>query len=94
MALAFEFSVMHGDCPAADSERAIAHFADVGLPVSLSQVPGELPGAEGLLDLMTQDKKMERGKMTLILAHAIGDAYVARNVDMPTLAAFLKRKRN
>lgn len=94
MALAFEYSVMHGDCASEDADRAIAHFANVGLPVSLSQIPGELPDGDGLLDLMTQDKKMQRGTMTLILAHAIGDAYVARNVDMPTLAAFLKRKRN
>ena len=94
MALAFEYSVEHGDCGSADAERAIAHFASVGLPVTLSQVPGDLPGADGLLELMTQDKKMERGAMTLILAHGIGNAYVARNVDMAALAAFLKRKRN
>ncbi|MCC0016673.1 MAG: 3-dehydroquinate synthase [Rhodobiaceae bacterium] len=91
IALAFTYSVEHGTCPPQDAARAIVHLESVGLPTRLSQVPGELPDAGGLLDLMKQDKKMSRGAMTLILARRIGDAYVARNVDMALIGDFLKR---
>jgi len=38
---------------------------------------------------MAQDKKAEAGALTLVLVRALGDAFVARSVDGPTLRAFL-----
>jgi 3-dehydroquinate synthase len=38
---------------------------------------------------MMQDKKAEAGRLTLVLARAIGKAFVARNVDRETLHKFL-----
>ncbi|MFN0264792.1 3-dehydroquinate synthase [Tepidamorphus sp. 3E244] len=92
MALAFDFSVETAGCPPDDAARAILHFRQAGLPVDISQVPGQLPDADGILSLMWQDKKVQRGAMNLVLARAIGDAYVAKNVDPDTLLDFLKRK--
>ena len=92
MALAFDYSVAHGDCPAGDAERATAHLAAVGLPTTLAQVSGGLPDAAGLVDLMGQDKKVTRGALTLILAHRVGEAYVARDIDPAQLTRFLEGK--
>jgi 3-dehydroquinate synthase len=38
---------------------------------------------------MLHDKKMAAGTLPFILAHAIGDAYVDRSVDLADIAAFL-----
>jgi 3-dehydroquinate synthase len=81
MVLAFKLSAKLKLCKQADVERLVKHLASVGLPVKLSQIPGALPGADGLLDLMSQDKKVQRGKLVFILAKGIGKAFIAKDVD-------------
>jgi 3-dehydroquinate synthase len=81
MVLAFKLSTKLKLCKQADADRVIKHLASVGLPVKLSQIPGALPGADGLLDLMSQDKKVQRGKLVFILAKGIGKAFIAKDVD-------------
>jgi 3-dehydroquinate synthase len=92
MTLALAFSARRGLLPAADAERAARHLAAVGLPNHLSAIPGELPGADRLMELMAQDKKVKRGKLTLILARRIGEAFVAPDVDQADVRAFLAEK--
>jgi 3-dehydroquinate synthase len=92
MVLAFSFSARLGLMPAADAERAAAHLAAVGLPIHLSDVPGGLPGLDRLMELMAQDKKVRRGRLTFILARGIGGAYVAPDVDPAEVRAFLADK--
>jgi 3-dehydroquinate synthase len=79
--LAFKLSEKLKLCKPADAKRVIKHLASVGLPVKLSQIPGALPGADGLLSLMAQDKKVQRGKLVFILAKGIGKALIAKDVD-------------
>jgi 3-dehydroquinate synthase len=38
---------------------------------------------------MAGDKKAEGGRLTLILARAVGDAFTDKNVDAETVRAFL-----
>jgi 3-dehydroquinate synthase len=38
---------------------------------------------------MAQDKKAEGGRLTFILARAIGDAFVAKDVDAEAVRRFL-----
>src|SRR6202021_79630 len=61
MVLAFEFSARRGLLPAAEAERAARHLAAVGLPTHLSTVASLLPDADRLMDLIAQDKKVQRG---------------------------------
>ncbi len=81
MVLAFQLSARLGICPKADAERVEAHLAAVGLPIKLSQIPGALPDASGLLELMGQDKKVRRGVLVFILARGIGKAFVEPKVE-------------
>ena len=92
MVLAFRFSEHLGKCPTGRAERVRKHLKSVGLPVDLGEIPGELPGAETLLDIMHQDKKAQLGKLTFILARDIGDTYIARDVDKTTVLDFLKQE--
>jgi 3-dehydroquinate synthase len=59
------------------------------LPTRLSDIAGELPGPDRLLELMAQDKKVRRGKLTLILARGIGAAFIAPDVDQAEIRSFL-----
>jgi 3-dehydroquinate synthase len=92
MVLAFEFSARRGLLPAAEAERVARHLAAVGLPTHLSAVAGFLPDANQLMNLIAQDKKVQRGRLTFILARGIGQAFVAPDVDAAQVRAFLVEK--
>jgi len=92
MSLAFDFSAARGLLPQADAERVKHHLGKVGLPTHISDVPGGVPGVDVLMDLMAQDKKVRRGRLTFILVRGIGQAFVAPDVDAAEVRAFLARK--
>jgi 3-dehydroquinate synthase len=92
MALAFEFSARRGLIPQAQAERAIRHLAAVGLPTHVMDIPGAQPGLDTLMDLIAQDKKVQRGRLTFILARGIGQAFVTRDVEASEVRAFLQEK--
>ncbi len=92
IALAFEFSAHLGVMAPDRAARAMRHLASAGLPVRLADVAGGVPNADRLIDLMAQDKKVKRGKLTFILLRDIGAAYVAPDVDPARLRAFLTEK--
>jgi len=88
-ALAFELSARMGLCPQEEPSRVRAHLRDMRMKVDLSDIEGELPDADGLIRLMTQDKKVEAGRMRFVLARRIGEAFVTADVDPDTLRAVL-----
>jgi 3-dehydroquinate synthase len=90
--LAFEFSARKGLIAAADAERVRVHLAAVGLPTYLKDIAGGSPGVDELMDLIAQDKKVKRGKLTFILVRGIGQAFVANDVDAAEVRAFLAEK--
>jgi 3-dehydroquinate synthase len=92
MALAFEFSAGKGLIAAAEAARARAHLAAVGLPTHLKDIPGAAPDVDELMDLIAQDKKVKRGKLTFILVRGIGQAFIADDVDAAEVRAFLAGK--
>jgi 3-dehydroquinate synthase len=92
MALAFSFSARLGLMPPEAADRVTRHLAEVGLPTHPSAIPGERPGIDRLMDLMAQDKKVSRGKLTFILARGIGQSFVAPDVDPAEVRAFMVEK--
>ena len=76
MALAFQLSVELGLCDRQDAERLIRHLKSVGLPTAIADIPGARPNVEALLGHMAQDKKVKDGKLTFVLVHGIGKAFV------------------
>jgi 3-dehydroquinate synthase len=91
-ALAFEFSARLGLIAPAQAARATRHLAGAGLPVTLGEFAGGPPDADLLMDLMAQDKKVKRGRLTFILLRDIGKAYIAPDVDPAQVRAFLAEK--
>jgi 3-dehydroquinate synthase len=93
MVLAHAFSARLGLAPSQDTGRIAAHLHAAGLPTRLSDIPGELPPTPVLMEAIGQDKKVVRGALTFILTRGIGQAFIERNVDAATVAAFLQEKR-
>jgi 3-dehydroquinate synthase len=92
MVLAHEFSVKLGYAPPEDTARVIHHLKDVGLPTEIGNIPGTPASAERLMELIQQDKKVSRGKLTFILTRGIGKAFIAPNVPAIDVADFLSHK--
>jgi len=93
MAQAFRFSERQKLCAQGTAARVEAHLRSVGLPTRLSDVPGDLPGPEKLLDIMRQDKKAVAGKLTFILVRGIGEAFITRDVAEEDVIAFLAEEQ-
>jgi len=91
-ALAFRFSATQGLCTTLDARRAAASLAAAGLPTALSDVPGHPFDAKRLIRHMSQDKKAEGGSLTFILARSLGDAFVAKDVDVRAVREFLQEE--
>nr|WP_235971312.1 3-dehydroquinate synthase [Palleronia pontilimi] len=89
-ALAFELSARMGLCAQEDPSRVRAHLAAMGMRKDLSDIPGDLPGADALIELMAQDKKVVDGQLRMILARGIGDAFVTGDVPPAVLRDVLR----
>ncbi|MCC1491817.1 3-dehydroquinate synthase [Cognatishimia sp. F0-27] len=79
-ALAFELSARLGLCPQEEPSRVRAHLKAMGMKTDLADIPGDLPAADALLDLMGQDKKVIDGRLRFVLARGIGQAFVTSDV--------------
>ena len=89
---AFEFSTRLGLLSTNDAGRVAHHLAAVGLPTHLRDVPALPANADALMELIAQDKKVKRGKLTFILVRGIGNAFVAPDIDPAQVHAFLEQK--
>jgi 3-dehydroquinate synthase len=88
----FRFSRDLGLCSGQDAARVEAHLKVVGLPTCMRDIPSFDATAEDVLAAMRQDKKVDRGRLTFILARGIGESFVARDVDEASVLAFLARE--
>ncbi|SHE91844.1 3-dehydroquinate synthase [Ruegeria intermedia] len=89
-ALAFELSARLGLCSQEDPSRVRAHLRAMGMKTDLADIPGDLPGAEALVDLMAQDKKVVDGQLRFILARGIGQAFVTSDVPRDAVLSVLE----
>ncbi len=81
MICAFELSRRMGLCPADDVERVRRHFETIGLPVDISQLGRTAFDPERLMQAMAKDKKVHQGRLTYVLVHGIGQAFLHDHVD-------------
>jgi shikimate kinase/3-dehydroquinate synthase len=90
MVCAFRFSARRGLCGDQDLARVEAHLEEVGLPIRMAGIPGWNAGPEAILDAMYQDKKVAHGALAFILARAIGDCFIEKNVEASEILGFLQ----
>ena len=91
MVLAAHFSAAQGLMTAQDAERIAAHIRGVGLPATLGALGMDCDGRK-LAGHMLHDKKMDAGTLPFLLMRGIGQTFLAKNVDLNDVAAFLDRE--
>ena len=88
MVLAARFSARRDLISLADAEKVTDALARAGLPTEISALGLDCDGAV-LADHMRHDKKAGGGTVPFILLRALGEAYVARDVELADVAAFM-----
>ena len=89
MDMAFEFSARQGLCPSQDAQKVKDHLKSLSMPTR-ADVGHLLSDPNALLTHMRQDKKNEGGQITLILAHGIGQSFIAKGISEADLLAYLQ----
>ncbi len=88
MVLAARYSARRGLISDDDAERVTGAIDAAGLPAEIAALELDCDGA-ALVDHMRHDKKMDAGTLPFILLRGIGDAFLAHDVDLADVAAFL-----
>ena len=88
MVLAARYSVRRGLMDVSDAARITAHFDATGLPHRISALGLNCDG-HALTGHMLHDKKMDAGTLAFTLMRGIGSAFVAKDVELADVAAFL-----
>lgn len=92
MVMAYELSENMGLCSRDDVSRVEAHLGSLGLMTSPSAImPALSTSVDELIAIMQRDKKAKDGKMTFILAEAIGRAAVRSDVPDELVRAVLAK---
>jgi shikimate kinase/3-dehydroquinate synthase len=89
-ACAFRFSNAQGLCSGQEAQRVVRHLDTVGFRTRIADIPGWKADANAIVDAMFQDKKVQRGALTLILARGIGQSFIAKNVAAAGVRSFLE----
>ncbi len=89
MALAMRYSVRRGVCAQADAERAERLLQALGLETRIGKLAGGPYVAGELVAHMAHDKKARQGRLTLVLARGIGEAFIAPDADAGDIEEFL-----
>ena len=80
MVYASKFSSNIGILKKDECNEIINLISDIGLPISINDIKGEITKEE-ILNLMMFDKKRVNQKNTLILLNKIGEAFINNNVS-------------
>ena len=89
---AFNFSVARGLATRQDAMRVEQHLRKAGLPTHIRDIPGWNEGPDAVVEAMLQDKKVSRGQLTFILAHGIGQSFIAKGIETADVRAFLNEE--
>ena len=74
--------------PQQHATRVATHIANMGLPASLDAL-GLACDGRTLTGHMLHDKKMDAGTLPFLLMRGIGQTFLAKDVDLNDVAAFL-----
>ncbi len=88
MVLAARYSARRGLIAGSEAERVADALARAGLPTEIAALGLDSDGAT-LAHHMRNDKKAEATTVPFILLRSIGEAFVARDVELADIAAFM-----
>jgi 3-dehydroquinate synthase len=88
MVLAARYSARAGLMGADDASKVATAVSAAGLPVEVASLGLNCRGAT-LVEHMLHDKKMDAGTLPFVLLRGIGEAFLARDIDLADIARFL-----
>lgn len=88
MVLAARYSARRGLIGDEDADRVTAAVDVAGLPAEIAALGLDCDGG-ALVEHMRHDKKMDAGTLPFVLLRGIGEAFLARDVELADVAAFL-----
>ncbi len=88
MVLAARYSARRGLINGDEAERVAQAVAGSGLPSEIDGLDLDADGRK-LADHMLHDKKMDAGALPFVLLRGIGEAFLAQDVELADVAAFL-----
>jgi 3-dehydroquinate synthase len=91
MVLAARYSARRGLMPRASAEHIASHFAAIGMKSELSALRLDCDGRD-LTQHMLHDKKMDAGTLPFLLMRGIGETFLAKDVELDDVAAFLEEE--
>ncbi|MFN3213161.1 MAG: 3-dehydroquinate synthase [Henriciella sp.] len=92
MALALRYSARLGLISASDAQHGVQLIQDSGLETNLPSLAGGPYEAGQLVEAMRQDKKARGGKVPLILAKGLGQAFIYPDADLSDVQDFLQEE--
>ena len=92
MVLALRYSARIGLMDVADAEAAAGVIAASGLTANLGALAGGPYVANALVSAMQQDKKARAGRVPLILAKGLGEAFIYPDADLSDVQVFLQEE--
>lgn len=88
MVLAARFSARRGLMPQASAAHIASHLASLDMPSEIAALGLNCDG-QTLVGHMLHDKKMDAGSLPFVLMKGIGQAFLAKDVALTEVAAFL-----
>ena len=92
MALALRYSARLNLMTTEDAEQGVTLIQASGLETELQKLPGGPYEAGALVEAMRQDKKARGGKVPLILAKGLGQAFIYPDADLSDVQGFLQEE--
>jgi len=90
--MAFKFSSKYSFCSRSDTERVIDIFKKSKLPTSLRDIPDLSITTLTMVEKFKYDKKTRNNKLTFILNHQIGEAFIKHDVNVNELIEFINEE--
>lgn len=91
MVLAARYSARRGLMPRASAEHVAAHFKAMGMRSEVAELRLDCDGRD-LTAHMLHDKKMDAGTLPFLLMRGIGETFLAKDVELDDVAAFLEEE--
>lgn len=93
--LAGEFSLRRGILPAQELEEVRDLLRALELPASIRELGrgldwGALLAGEAIIEILSGDKKVNKGRMTLVLPYSIGDCRVEKGYSPKEVGNFMR----
>lgn len=92
--LALKLSMEYDLITMNESERIINHFKKLNFLTEINQINSNNFKITNLIDIMHQDKKVNKKKLSFILLKKIGKGIISKNVDMNIVKKILKNSIN